>query len=291
MKKSIFVSIIFVMAVCGCGQKINSMLTATSTAPHISEMPSSITSETPKAGVTETPWPTLIYYLYPTITPNPERTPPTPQPTITAPPRKISPTVLPSNLGIEEYRITEKDNPSIETLAFSRHTNPGGWYYWPKGGLIDGKLFQATEKIISYQFAEIHATLAGTEIFVEDCGQVMPFSNLITAWAYEEHWIIQTVCHKKFDIFWDGKSLNAEKGYQSSFAFQILGQHPFYLFTRNDQVWLSYHAEEVLLGYDEVKLTYCCMSYRPPQHYENLITFYATKNNQLYYVVIGLFDE
>ena len=52
--------------------------------------------------------------------------------------------------------------------------------------------------------------------------------------------------------------------------------------------YLVTHFTEKPLRY---QLTYCCVSYPPPQHYENLITFYATKNYQLYYVVIGLFEK
>jgi hypothetical protein len=281
------------MAVSGCKQTaISTPIAVTSTTtPVFAALPSSTATESPKPAITETPWPTLVYYFYPSLTPDPKRTPPTPQPTITAPPSRNPPLVLPDGLKLEEYKITEKDVDVIESPVEARHPNRGGWYYWPKGGMIDGKLFQAQEKIIDHRYAEIHATLDNNEIFVVECGFATPLPTVITAWVYGNHWIIQSVCHQEFDIFWDGESLNTNRGYQSSFAFQILGQLPFYLFKKNGQVWLSYNGSEVLLGYDEVKLTYCCMSYHPPQHYENMITFYASKGDQLYYVAIGLFEK
>lgn len=290
MKKIIAVAMIPLIFLCGCGQNMTPVLTVTLTVTP-SESPTSTATLTPSPENTETPWPTLIYYLYPTITPDPYRTPLPPEPTVTAPPPRNPPIVLPEGLNIDEYQITEKDVYAIESLVSSRYPPKGGWYYWPKGGMLDGKFFLASEIIREYRYAEIHATLDGIEIFSVDCGNVTPLPTVITAWTYGQHWIIQSVCHQEFDIFWDGVSLNTSKGYQSSFAFQILGEYPFYLFERNDQVWLSYNWQEVLLGYDEVKLTYCCMTYHPPQHYENFITFYSSMGDQLYYVVIGLFDK
>lgn len=293
MKKSITVAIISFLFLCGCGQNITHTPTVTTltVTPSPSNLPTSTATITPSPENTETPWPTLIYYLYPTITPDPNRIPLPPKPTITAPPPRNPPIVLPEGLGIDEYQITKKDVYTIESLAYSRYPNKGGWHYWPKGGMIDGKLFLASESVREHQYAEIHATLENNEIFSVDCGNVPPLPAVITAWTYGQHWIIQSICHQEFDVFWDGMSLNNSKGYQSSFAFQILGQYPFYLFKRDNKVWLSYNGQDVLLGYDEVKLTYCCETYHPPQHYENLITFYATKNEQLYYVAIGLFEE
>lgn len=291
MKKSIIVAIILLITLSACGQNITPVpaeATLTITSSPIALLPS--TTPTPKLENTETPWPTLIYYLYPTITPDPNKTPLPPRPTITAPPLRNPALTLPYGLSIEEFQITKKDVDAIESPVFARHRNKGGWHYWPKGGMMDGKFFQAKEEVIDNSLA-IRATLDDEQIFLIDCGKGTALPTVITAWVHGQHWIIQSICHQKFDIFWDGVSLNTSKGYQSSFAFQILGQRPFYLFKRNDQVWLSYDEQEVLLGYDEVKLTYCCMSYHPPQHHENLVTFYATQNDQLYYVAIGLFDE
>jgi len=291
-EKFIIASIIPVIILCGCEQRTFSALatpTLTTTSSPV-VMPTLTITVTPQPENTETPWPTLIYYLGSTNTPDPDKTSPPPQPTITAPPPRSPSFQLPDKLEIEEYPIDNEDALNIESLVSSRHPNRGGWYYWPKGGKIDGKNFLASAVAREHLYAEIHATLDDHEIFTMDCGKVTPLPTVITAWTYGQHWIIQSVCHQGFDIFWDGVSLNASKGYQSSFAFQVLGQYPFYLFKRNDRVWLSYDGQEVLLGYDEVKLSYCCMNYPPPQHHENLITFYAIKSGQLYYVAIGLFE-
>ena len=298
MKNSIIIAIILAITIYGCKQNsISTPMAVTSATPPIfTSQPLSTATKTPtlnfplsitkpkatKQRVTETPWPTLIYLI--TVTPD-SHSSPTPPPTITAPPSRNPPLVLPEGLGLEEYKITKKDIYTIESPVISRHENRGGWYYWPNGGMLDGKLFQALDKDPG-----IYATLDDKKIFVVDC-KPNPTRNVITAWTYGKHWIIQSACNEEFDVLWDGISLNTSKSHQSSFAFQVLGQYPFYLFKRDNKVWLSYNEKEVLLGYDEVNLTYCCESYPPPQHYENLITFLATKNEQLFYVAIGLFEK
>jgi len=279
----------YALILSGCQNIETPILTATPTTKFGAIPPSTpyITSS-PVPKFTETPWPTLWfgydrsqYFI---------GTPPTPKPTITAPPTRYPPIILPGNLEIEEYSIKAEDaGTEVESPFLERHPESGGVYILPNGGIIAGKIFQAQEVDIGYAYPEIHATLGDKEIFMVKCGAAMPIRSVITAWVYGRHWIIQGYCNKKFDIFWDGISLNQSRKYQESFAFQLLGGKPFYLFKRDEKVWLYYSEKETLLGYDEVKLNYCCMNYPPPEHYENLIAFYATKGNQLYYVVIGLF--
>lgn len=236
-------------------------------------------------------WPTLIYRFPTKSTLSPNETFSTQEPTITAPPTKIYPAKLPGNLKIEEYNVTGiTSENNMKDLVLSRHPESGGWYFWPHGGTLYGKQFRAEEVWIDNR-VRIRATLDNDEILLVDCTPGSTFPSVITAWVYDQHWIIQSICHQEFDIFWDGISLNTSKGYQSSLGFQILGQRPFYLFKRDKKIWLSYNGQEALLDYDDVKLSYCCNGYAPPQPYENLTLFYATKNDQLYYVAIGLFDK
>jgi len=282
--KKLPVIISAILVLCGCEQlgistpisAISATITSNTSTPEIYTATALV-----EPFATKTTIPTLVYYWYPTITPDPKETP---EPTITAPPSRFYLEDLSSGLWIEEYDL---NSPTKNQGSNNRHPNSGSFYFFPKGGLIDGKLFQATEKVISHQYGEIYATLDGKEIATIECGQISPIETVITAWTYENHWIVQSICHQEFDIFWDGVSLNKSKGYQSSFAFQLLGQKPFYLFKRNEQVWLYYDGEEFLLGYDKVKLSYCC-EYDAPSHYENMITFDAIKDEQLYYVMIGV---
>jgi hypothetical protein len=289
MKNSIIVSIFLIITTCSCRQNSITSSTVPPIATNTLKAPLSTAAETPTPESTSKPLPTLIYNWYPIPLPDSKRTSSTPMPTITAPPPRNPPVILPGGLDIEEYEITKKDINTIPSPVYIRHPNAGGWYYWPKGGIINGFLFQAKEENKNHT-VEIHATLGDDEIFAEDCS-VTPFPTVITAWVYGEHWIIQSVCHQEFNIFWDGVPLNISRGYQSSFAFQILGKKPFYLFKRDDQFWLFYDDEEESLGYEEIKLTYCCDTYDPPQHYENMITFFATRHDKLFYVAIGLFED
>lgn len=210
---------------------------------------------------------------------------------------------LPGWVSIEEYPIADTSEGiwSIWSFVRDHHKDAGVLYMLPKlegGKLNNGKTFRVEES------NGINAFLDGKRVAKFECRYLTSFAA-ITAWAYENHWIIQTQCNVKksadgtfevvkttFDVIWDGVSLNASQGYQASFAFQLLDGKPFYLFLRDDQVWLNYAGEEALLGYDEVKLNYCCMSEPPaPYHYEKMITFYATEGKQLYYVAIGLFGK
>lgn len=235
--------------------------------------------------------PTLIYSIYPYPTPTVDIKI-TPEPTITPPLPVDLEKPLPNGLSIEEYKINRDEVYAIESPVSVRHRNKGGWYFWPKGGVIGNNLFRASNGITDDNSTMVIITyLNDQQQSVIDCGRSFEFGPLITAWTYHNQWIIQSYCHEKFDILWDGVSLNNSNGYQSSFGFQLMDGKPFYMFNRNNTVWLSYDGEEAKLDYDEVKLTYCCMSYHPPQHYEYLITFYATKGDQLYYVAIGLFDK
>lgn len=234
---------------------------------------------------TETPIPTLI--LDPTITLDPNKTYPAPKPTVTAPVWNGSKLTLPSGLTAEEFPTTLEDHYETWLQIAPRYQNRGGLYNKPQGGELDnGKLFHAYEGVAG----QIIGTIDGTTVTDIQC---MPNTvpAVITAWTYKNHWIIQSICGKAYDVIWDGISLNNSKGYQSSLGFQILDNKPFYLFNRNNKVWLSYDDQEALLGYDEVKLAYCCMSYSPPGHFERMILFLATRGDQLYYVAIGLFGK
>lgn len=295
----LIVAVLFcIILLAGC----NSLITQVAATPTQTSLPATATPSLPMSAptetllptLTETPLPTLIYLI--TATPDPKKTPLVhiQTPTITAPPERSQPLKLPGGLSIEEYPMNgEGVYTTMETLVEARHPERerGGRYWWPKGGTINGKLFEAREDTDAHYFVKIVAILGGVKVFEVDCGYSQVLPSLITAWVYQNQWIIYSYCNDNFDLYWDGVSLNSEKGYESSFAFQLLDQEPFYLFIRDDKVGMFYEDSEVMLGYDEVKLTYCCMTYPPPQHYENMTTFYATIGDQLYYVAIGLFDS
>jgi hypothetical protein len=285
MNKLRFSLLAFMWILFGCGTLV----------PSQSIVPTNTATQTVSPSATLTP----VVLLTPTETVSP---------TATVPVRRNRHLDLPGGLSIEEYPIadTSEEIWSIWSFVYAQHKDIGAEYLLPKvegGQLNNGKIFRVEES------NGINAFLDGKRVAKLDCRYLTSFAA-ITAWAYEDHWIIQTQCNLKkstditftdgkvivkvdkttYDVIWDGVSLNATQGYQASFAFQLLAGKPFYLFLRDDQVWLNYAGEEILLGYDEVKLNYCCMSEPPaPSHYEKMITFYATQGDQLYFVVIDPF--
>jgi len=54
---------------------------------------------------------------------------------------------------------------------------------------------------------------------------------------------------------------------------------------------LNYAGEEVMLGFDEVARHYCCaFGVYNPRHYENMVSFFASREGKRYYVEAGVFE-
>ena len=222
---------------------------------------------------------------------------------------KIDP--LTGGLFIEEYKVAisvekrkEFDNWGHEYAHFdltslvedpwqfipdiySRHPTIGGWYFWPKGGELDGQLFSATVKSLENEDFII-GTLGGKEIYRGKCGPGLS-RPLITAWTYQKDWIIQSDCNENLEVIWNGERINTKNSYQASYGLQLLDKKPFYFFTRNNEVWVHYADSESKLPYDGIFADYDCCDEgpTPPQHYERAISFSAYKGSQYFYVFIG----
>lgn len=214
------------------------------------------------------------------------------RPTISAPLPQNSTAALPGNLNIEVYEILLRDFFNYEEMVWEKHYGEVGgrynWQYFQNGKqFLSGKQFSANEKD-----TRIYVTLDNESVFEAECLPSPIPRMILTSWVYEDHWAIQTFCKDNFDIFQDGTSLNISKNYDSSFGLQLIGNKPFYLFRKNDLTGLYYDGKEVTLEFDKIILAYCCtIDIHPPMHYENMITFAATKGEKLYYVAIGLFER
>lgn len=136
-----------------------------------------------------------------------------------------------------------------------------------------------------------------------DAGVISPINNFRGLWVYESHWFGE-VAHIEEDpadpnaafIIWgeiiqDGKSLNKSQGYDEAFNFQILNGKPFYLFSKGDEMGFSYDGTETALDYSKIIHYQCCSgaAYNPSAA-ENMVSFFATKDSQSYYVEMGVFD-
>jgi hypothetical protein len=92
------------------------------------------------------------------------------------------------------------------------------------------------------------------------------------------------------DIIRDGKSLNKLKNYRESFSFQLMNSKPFYFIKKGGQIGISYGGEETMLGFEEIPHYYCCeASMLNPKSCLNMVAFFARRDNNWYYVEVGLF--
>lgn len=115
--------------------------------------------------------------------------------------------------------------------------------------------------------------------------------NLITYWVYEDHWIVELICHGHRDIMLDGKLLNSTNGYTSSFSPYLVAGKLFFFFERGDEIGFFYDRGEYLLDFDEVSYAICCgISELNPAFYEEQVMFMGMRDGVRHYVVVGNLD-
>jgi hypothetical protein len=224
------------------------------------------------------------------------------------------PAIIPPELTVEEYELAQ--HPDIEPLSFkpiignsnailAKHKEERGQ---PIEGmrsvlLANGQLIQAEETSQATGLPDpshvlnITITRNGNEIFTTQ-SPVSPIPAFRGLWAIENHWfaeiaVTQDISFRSFttgDIFKDGISLNEIHGYAESFGFQLLYGKPFYFFEKFGRVGISYNRQDISLGYDYVPHHRCCSAGElNPKMYENMVGFFAVRDDKWYYVEIGVF--
>jgi hypothetical protein len=138
----------------------------------------------------------------------------------------------------------------------------------------------------------VKVTQNGSRIFttwVEEPNYV--YGPLVGLWQHGSHWFLEIVSQGwRGEIFRDSQSLNDLKGHSQSFGFQFMHGKPFYFFERLGKIGISYNGEEILLGYDDIPHNHCCSaSSLNPNQYENMVSFFALRDDKWYYVEIGVF--
>jgi hypothetical protein len=143
-------------------------------------------------------------------------------------------------------------------------------------------------------------------VYSEVLGDQSPVNAIWGLWAYQKHWFLEVARCKteerkegngisvytdcNGDIIHDGKSVNKRNGYKESFGFQLMNGNPFHFFEKDQQIGISYGGEEALLGYAEIPHYYCCEpSMLNPIASQNMVSFFARRDNNWYYVEIGVF--
>lgn len=133
------------------------------------------------------------------------------------------------------------------------------------------------------------------EIFAADAGLPSPALPLQSLWSYDGHWALELLYSDAETwagrVFVDGEMLNAVRGYDEAFGFQLLAGRPFYFFRREGSVGFSYDGGEADLGYDDVVHYRCCAeSVLNPVQAEEMVGFFAAREGTWYYVELGRFD-
>ncbi len=142
------------------------------------------------------------------------------------------------------------------------------------------------------------------EVLSIDCGDPSPVKNLRGTWVIGDDWYVE-VAHteNKVDgnnvatkavgeIYKNGVSLNEQYGYEETFGFQPLNEKPFYFFSKDGEIGISYDSEVSMLGFDSVDHYACCSAAAfNPKAYLTMVTFFASKGLRNYYIELGLFSD
>ena len=119
--------------------------------------------------------------------------------------------------------------------------------------------------------------------------QIVVVIFFILAVAVIVVWVISYL--KQWEIIKDGQDLTQSYGYQESFGFQLLNQKPFYFFSRDGEIGFSYNDEETSLGNGSIYHYGCCSAAElNPKPAEDMVSFFAQKAGQWYYVELGIFE-
>lgn len=127
----------------------------------------------------------------------------------------------------------------------------------------------------------------GVKIFSISTGRPSPSPDLYGLWTYGDHWAIEIKGH----VIVDGQPLNAAKGYQEIFGFQLLHGAPFYFFQKDGKIGAVYDGQPLSLDYDELPHYGCCAaSGLNPGHAENMVWLFARRGGVWYYIELGVYS-
>jgi len=142
-------------------------------------------------------------------------------------------------------------------------------------------------------------------LYTIQTGDSTPASSLRGLWTYDNHWVLEVVhaAEKKGlfqsetdfdlvgDVILDGISLNQQQKYQETFGFQLMNGKPFFFFKRLGHIGISYNGKEIPLEYTQLPHYLCCSGAAfNPKIAENMVSFFAQRNETWYYVEIGIFE-
>ncbi len=227
----------------------------------------------------------------------------------------LSASTSPAGLFVKEYALVDK--PTLDPLSFqpvqgsmaavtAAHASDLAKTFPDKSISIDGRFGLRTTMGSDIYTATLDydkACQAGwvtlyrneTEIYRIDVGVCSPITPLLGLWVYDGHWVLETADISVEEIIGhltrDGELLNASQGYSDMFGFQLMHGRPFFFFGRDGHLGYNYDGHEVLAGYDEIPRYNCCSeSELNARQAQDMVSFFARRDQTWYYVEIGAFD-
>jgi hypothetical protein len=139
--------------------------------------------------------------------------------------------------------------------------------------------------------------LRGDElVFEAPAGLPSPVLPVQALWTYDGHWALEILFTDETtwagQIFIDGELVNEEKGYDEAFGLQLLAEKPFFFYMRDGHAGYSYDGKETDLDYSEIPHYRCCAETAiNPLPAQNMVAFFAAKNQEWFYVELGAFNK
>jgi hypothetical protein len=162
----------------------------------------------------------------------------------------------------------------------------------------------AQEDFNNFGFGHVTLTRNGHQIYKISIGHSSPIDGLHGLWTYDDHWALETAYVTERtegntiysdavgQITVDGVLLNDQFGYEEAFGFQTMHGKPFYFFKREGKINASYNGIEIQPGYDEIPHYGCCSGATlNPSIFQNMVAFFARKDETWYYAEIGVFGQ
>jgi len=178
----------------------------------------------------------------------------------------------------------QSENPSIRKLnkpqpqEYAPLKMDGNTYTLRyKSGRMDG-----TEREEEYNIL-----LNGEIIYDFTSRAPIPIDHIHGFFTWKNNWILEY--YKEIII--NGENINEKYVYDTSFYVSVIGDDFFYFAQKNGQIHLVQNHQLTDYYYDEVIVYQCCGYARyNPRFWKNLLTFYAKKNDKMYFVNVYVQD-
>jgi hypothetical protein len=150
---------------------------------------------------------------------------------------------------------------------------------------LDGNIYSLiykTERMVGYDREEdYHVTLNGEKIYQFTARGPVPIDLIHGFFIWTDDWILEYYN----TILINGVNVNTKYGYDASFSVSIVGDELFYFVRKNSRVYLLKNSELTDYSYDDIIAYKCCdPSKYNPTFSKNILTFYAKKDKNTFFV-------